>query len=93
MSLNMSKNNSDLTFENDSSHQNETCDRHENIALIMTLLFLTGFVLNFALLALIYRSREVKETRNLYFIGLLVLNIINGLMDFPLFIIRNFTCK
>ena len=84
---------SNFTFENHSTSENETCESFVSIGATFSLLFVPGLVLNIALLALIYRSREVKETRNLYLIALLLLNIINGSMDFPLLILRNFTCK
>ena len=93
MLLNNLTGTSDFTFENHSTHNNETCERHEFVGVTITLMFITGLILNMTILVLVYRSREVKETRNLYFIGLLIVNILNGLLDFPLFILRLFTCK
>ena len=84
---------SEFRFENLTIDENESCEKHEVIAGAMTVLFLLSTVFNISLLVLVYRSREVKETRNLYFIGLLFVNIINGSLDMPLLILRNFTCK
>ena len=82
-----------FSFDNHSIPVNETCDTHYIAGITITLIFLIGMALNMTLIILVYRSREVRETRNLYFIGLLLVNLINGPFDLPLFILRNFSCK
>ena len=84
---------SSLTFDNFSTFVNVTCDKHYVAGITLILILITGLTLNISLLILVYRSREVRETRNLYFIGLLLVNIINGPFDMPLFILRNFSCE
>ena len=90
---NYSINLNDSTFQNHSLLEKESCEKHEVIAVAITILFVLSMIFNISLLVLVYRSREVKETRNLYFIGLLFVNIINGSLDMPLLILRNFTCR
>jgi hypothetical protein len=84
---------SELVPTNNKTYEVETCKTHEIIGAVLLMLFLVSMTFNITLLVLIYRSREVKETRNLYLIGVLVLNIINGFIDMPLLILRNFSCK
>ena len=86
-------NTSELEVKNNSIYEDETCETHEILGVVILMLFLVSMTFNITLLVLIYRSREVKETRNLYLIGFLFLNIINGSIDMPLMILRNFSCR
>ena len=92
MSLNQT-NKSYLKLENHSIQENEICEKHEFTGGVVTLMFLLSMIFNIFLLGLMCRSGEMKETRNLYLIGLLALNVINGSIDLPLFILRDFHCK
>ena len=71
----------------------EKCHTNKIFGFFIIALFLTSFVLNFSLQVLIYRSTELKSTKNLFLIALLVMNLLNCIIDMPLLIFRIFTCK
>jgi hypothetical protein len=71
----------------------EKCETNKLFGLIAIPLFLSSFVLNFSLQVLIYRSRELRSTKNLFLIALLVMNLVNCIIDMPLLIFRIFSCK
>jgi len=69
------------------------CETNKIFGFITIALFLSIFVLNFSLQVLIYRSRELRSTKNLFLIALLVMNLFNCIIDLPLLIFRIFSCK
>jgi len=71
----------------------EKCETNKIFGFLTIALFLLCFVLNFSLQVLIYRSRELRSTKNLFLIALLVMNLLNGIIDMPLLIYRIFACK
>jgi hypothetical protein len=71
----------------------EKCDTNKLFGFLAIALFLSCFVLNFSLQVLIYRSRELRSTKNLFLIALLVMNLLNCIIDLPLLIFRIFSCK
>jgi len=71
----------------------EKCETNKIFGFIAIPLFLSSFVLNFSLQVLIYRSRELRSTKNLFLIALLVMNLFHCIIDMPLLIFRIFSCK
>ena len=71
----------------------EKCDTNKIFGFFIIALFLSSFVLNFSLQVLIYRSRSLRSTKNLFLIALLVMNLLNCIIDITLLIFRIFTCK
>ena len=85
------------TFLNDASTLSKTseekCETNKMFGFLAIALFLSCFVLNFSLQVLIYRSRELRSTKNLFLIALLVMNLFHCIIDMPLLIFRIFSCK
>jgi hypothetical protein len=71
----------------------EKCETNKTFGFLTIALFLSSFVLNFSLQVLIYRSRALNDTKNLFLIALLVMNLLNCIIDLPLLIFRIFSCK
>jgi len=69
------------------------CETNKSLGFLTIVLLLSCFVLNFSLQVLIYRSRELRSTKNLFLIALLVMNLFNCIIDLPLLISRIFSCK
>ncbi len=71
----------------------EKCETNKTFGFLTIALLLSCFVLNFSLQVLIYRSRELRSTKNLFLIALLVMNLVNCIIDMPLLIFRIFSWK
>ncbi len=69
------------------------CETNKIFGFIAIPLFLLSFALNLSLQVLIYRSRELRSTKNLFLIALLVMNLFHCIIDMPLLIFRIFSCK
>ena len=71
----------------------EKCETNKTFGFLTIALLLSCFVLNFSLQVLIYRSRELRSTKNLFLIALLVMNLFNCIIDMTLLIFRIFSWK
>lgn len=73
--------------------ENQVCKRHYVLGSFGAILFTLSFFLNFSLQILILRSKELRTTKNLLLIAMLIMNLLNGIIDIPMLVIKIFSCR